>query len=66
MADKFEIEILEDGTIKITTDKVSAANHTNADGLIRELIKEAGGVAERTKRGGHIHEHEHDGIVHSH
>lgn len=57
--DKMLIEILPDGTLKIITDKVSMPNHTNAEGLIRELSKGMGGATERIKRNAHTHDHEH-------
>lgn len=65
MPDKLSIEILEDGTIKIITDGVSMPNHTNAEGLLRQLAQDMGGDAQRTKRAGH-QVHEHDGVFHSH
>lgn len=67
MADVMEIEILEDGTIKISTDKVSMPNHANAEGLIREMVTQAGGEVDRKRKGGaHVHMHEHDGHWHEH
>ena len=60
-SDKIEVEILDDGSLKITTDKISAANHGSAEILIRELITNAGGDAQRTRKGhAHDHSHEHD------
>src|SRR5450759_4262959 len=41
--DRFRIEILEDGTIKTTTDAVSAANHDNAEQFLRAMANLAGG-----------------------
>ncbi len=35
--DRFTVEILEDGTIKTTTDAVSAANHDNAEQFLRAM-----------------------------
>jgi hypothetical protein len=57
-ADKFTVQILDDGTLKITTDRVSAANHVNADNFIRELFRKAGGAVEIQHRHGkkiHVH-----------
>lgn len=65
MADIMEIEILEDGTIKLSTDKVSMPNHGGAEMLIRELVKSAGGVSTRTRKANH-EMHEHNGVFHSH
>lgn len=80
--DKIEIEILPDGSFKITTDKVSMANHTNAEGLLRALCDGAGGLVKRARRylmgnslkqaldahasDGHTHDHEHGGEHHHH
>jgi hypothetical protein len=55
MMDEIMIEILEDGTIKSTTNPVSAANHQSAEAFMNELT---GGAATRTKRG-HRHTHTH-------
>lgn len=63
MPDKIEIEILEDGTIKVSTDKVSMPNHANAEAFLREMARLAGGPVERTRKGhshAHTHEHEHE------
>lgn len=65
-ADKIEVEVLDDGSLKISTDRISAANHGSAEILIRELISSAGGEASRVRKG-HGHTHSHDGIgEHSH
>lgn len=64
MADKISFEVLKDGTLKIETDKISPANHGNADLLIRLLQQKLGGRMTRTSRGdpgkGHHHDHAHD------
>lgn len=65
MADVLTVEVLEDGTLKISTDAVSMPNHTNAEGLLRELSKEMGGDTVRVKKAG-VHTHTHDGITHTH
>ena len=48
--DEIEIEILPDGTLKITTDKISQANHRNADELMEFLAQKMGGPAEKQKK----------------
>ena len=63
--DKMDIEILEDGTMKISTDQISMPNHTGAEGLIRELVKAAGGDSNRVRKANHVI-HEHNGTFHSH
>jgi hypothetical protein len=65
MSDKITIEILEDGKIKMSTDKISAANHGGAEMLIREMVKKAGGKENRTRKA-NAHYHEHNGEFHSH
>lgn len=64
--DTMDIEILEDGTIKTSTDKISLPNHGGAEMLIRELVKAAGGEATRKQKAGHHEIHEHNGHWHSH
>src|ERR1700730_8986311 len=41
--DRLTIEILEDGTIKTTSDEVSAPNHDNAEQFLRAMARVAGG-----------------------
>lgn len=66
MADKIKITILEDGTIKVETDKISGANHVNAEGFLREMFKMAGGAVSRKLKHakshlfGQQHDHDHD------
>lgn len=62
--DTITVEILPDGTIKTETDTVSAANHTTAEGFLKEMFRLAGGKTEvRFKRpvpiveGAHHHHH---------
>lgn len=71
--DSIRIEILEDGTIKCTTDPISMPNHVNAEGFLREMARLAGGTSTRTRRldvhrslhDAH-HEHTKDGHTHQH
>lgn len=68
--DKIEIEILPDGTLKMTTDKISAPNHGNFEALIRDIITMAGGTSTSKQRHGtvsHTHTNQHgQTISHSH
>lgn len=69
MADKIIITVLEDGTIKTETDKVSMANHSNAEQFLLHIAKLAGGVTTRVLKVGaslhrHLHEHVKDGHHH--
>lgn len=60
--DTIEIEILEDGRVKVTTDKISVGNHRNADELLQLIETLMAGKVESIKRKqghGHVHVHEH-------
>jgi len=65
--DKMDITILDDGTIKIETDKISAPNHVNAGAFVAEAARLAGGKTEKKMKHSHglqhehEHEHEHEG-----
>ena len=59
--DRFTIEILEDATIKTTTDAVSAANHDNAEQFLRAMAHLAGGESKRERRKD-VKPHHHDGL----
>ncbi len=64
--DSIQVTILPDGSIKMETDKVSGPNHVNAESFLREVIKLAGGNAERKGKKGFV-QHSHDGKrFHSH
>lgn len=63
--DRIRVAILKDGTIKIETDPISAANHLQAEDLVNRVEKLAGGsvtVQHKSEGMGHHHgvfEHEH-------
>ena len=59
--DAMEIEILEDGTIKTTTDPISGANHANAEQFLAFVGRMAGGEQKRERRAGH-RTHTHHGV----
>lgn len=69
-ADTLTIEILDDGTIKTTTDAVSGANHANAEQFLKYIATLAGGETNRTRRGDvhshHGHSHAHGDHDHDH
>lgn len=48
--DIMEIEILEDGTIKTTTDPISGANHANAEQFLKFVGQMTGGEMKRERR----------------
>lgn len=60
--------VLKDGTVRSTTDAVSAANHDNAEGVFDTLQVKMGGGEQRSARGheGHVHEHGQQTHEHSH
>lgn len=65
--DKVQITILEDGTIKMETDKVSAPNHMNAEAFLRDIVRLAGGESSRKGKHGKIeHSHGHGQEYHQH
>lgn len=66
MSDKIEIEILEDGTIKTSTDKVSMANHSSAEGFLKFVGRLCGGLVQRVRKGGKHHGHAHGEHEHEH
>ena len=66
MADEIQIDILADGTIRWTTGKVGAANHSIAERFLAEAAALAGGKVVVQKQGkAHTHGHEH-GHTHEH
>lgn len=65
MPDTFEIEILENGVMKITTSKVSVPNHAGAEALIREIVTGAGGQSSRVRKG-LTHSHNYNTEIHKH
>jgi len=46
--DSIEVEVLADGSVKVTTDQIGTANHRNADDLLRLVDQLMGGTT--TKR----------------
>lgn len=70
--DTIKITVLEDGTIKTETDRVSMPNHANAEGFLALIGRLAGGLIERRAKHGahfhghHEHTHEHGGHSHTH
>ena len=49
MADIIDIEIMEDGVIKIKTQGISDAKHLDADALLDEICEMAGGERKTEK-----------------
>lgn len=57
--DEMEITILEDGTIRTVTSKISAANHAGADQFLKDMERLAGGTTSVQKRHTHGQTHNH-------
>jgi hypothetical protein len=57
--DSMKITVLEDGTIKTETDKISAANHQSAEAFLSDVTKLSGGEMERQRKAGAHHHHHH-------
>lgn len=65
MADEITIEVLEDGTLRITTDKIGDVNHINAESLLKFIKSAMGGDVDVKVRKDikHVHQHTH---IHKH
>lgn len=66
-SDTINITILDDGTIKTETDKISAPNHSSAEGFLSWVARMAGGQTKRVGKGvaSTTHTHQH-GETHTH
>lgn len=61
MSDTLRMTILEDGTIRTDTDRVSAPNHQSAEAFLSDITRAMGGEATRTRKAhGHVHQHTHE------
>ncbi len=59
-ADSMLVEILDDGSLKVSIDPVSAANHGSAENLLKKVIDSLGGEVTTThKHGKKMHSHTH-------
>lgn len=59
-SDSMLVEILDDGTLKVSIDAVSSANHGSAEKLLAETIRTLGADVKTThKHGGRAHTHSH-------
>ncbi len=58
--DKIKIEILQDGTIKMSADQISMPAHMNAEAFLREIARLAGGTTTIKHKHGHSHTHGHE------
>lgn len=66
--DTIQIEVLDNGIIKITSpNAISAPNHASAERLVQEIAKDAGGKRTMKHLGKHARTHTHaDGTTHNH
>ena len=62
MSDIINIEILEDGTLKIKTEGISDANHISADSLLTQMETLLGGPATKIKN---PEKHKHQHVAHN-
>jgi len=67
MADRMTVKILADGTMKVTTDAVSMANHLSAEKFLKFASDLLGGLVKNEKRKGlKAHTHSHGDHHHHH
>tara|TARA_R110000751_G_scaffold1656_3_gene6058 strand:- start:1629 stop:1832 length:204 start_codon:yes stop_codon:yes gene_type:complete len=67
MADKMTVQILADGTMKVTTDAVSMANHLSAEKFLKFASDLLGGKVKNERRKGlKAHTHSHGDDHHHH
>jgi hypothetical protein len=57
--DSMKVTILDDGTIKVETDRISQANHLTAEAFMRNLAAAAGGAQTRRHKHGVLGEAQH-------
>ena len=62
--DKMEVEILDSGTIRIATDRISPANHMSAENFHRCIQTALGGTVSNTQKLGTPHSHGHTQHAH--
>jgi len=59
MADRIEITILPDGTVKSVTETVGVENHQSAEGFFGMISRLTGGAWRRDRRGKHAQHQQH-------
>lgn len=57
--DVLTFTILDDGTVRTETDKVSGANHASADALLKGIQTLLGGATDVKRKVAHAHVHAH-------
>lgn len=66
---QIEIEILDNGELKISTGQFDGIQHANAEMILRDTAKLLGSTARvvgKKHRRHHSHTHVHQGVKHSH
>jgi hypothetical protein len=48
--DQINVEVLEDGTVSVSTESISAAAHFSADQLLDEIAEMVGGMTTKTPK----------------
>jgi len=64
--DEMRITVLEDGSLKIEVDRISAPNHLSAESFLHDTIKLCGGPHKQTRKQGHAHHGHGHGQAHQH
>jgi hypothetical protein len=64
--DKIKIDIADDGTIRVDTDRISNPNHLGAEAFLRRIGELLRGKITVKQKKGHGHTHTHGGIEHTH
>jgi len=59
MSDKIDVEILDDGKVKVETGPISGPNHMNAEKMMRFLREELGPETSKVRKA-HHHHHVHE------
>jgi hypothetical protein len=66
MSDIIHVKVLDDGTFKVETSKISPLQHTNAEGFIRAMVRMIGGKASVKHKQVEGHSHDEGKTYHSH
>lgn len=64
--DEIKVEILADGSLRLSTGAVSAGNHRQADDLMKALDQLMAGKVEIKSKKSHSHSHSHEHEHHKH
>jgi hypothetical protein len=60
MEDKITFRVLDDGTVRITSPRISGANHASADALVKGVEGLMAGDTTVHRRTDHAHAHAHN------